>query len=242
MTGGFSVINRRSLKAGARRAMTGRQPSSWLVSLAYFAIIFVLAILSLRVCFPGLSLKNILRIYLELDENPEAFLHSYSTSSVSWLLGVALSIMTGMIGVGFRAYCLKVSRCEKAGFGELFDAFGVFFKVLWLQILISVFTYLWSLLFVIPGIVASYRYSLAVYFLLDNPDMTALECISASKQATQGHKGQLFVLDLSFIGWQILCAVPFVNLFVSVYYGVTHASYYNVLSGYRPAPDGYGAC
>jgi uncharacterized membrane protein len=124
-----------------------------------------------------------------------------------------------------------------AGFGELFDGFGMFFKFLWLNILIGIFTFLWSLLFVIPGIVASYRYRMAIYIMIDNPEFSAMECIRRSKAMMAGRKWELFVLDLSFIGWGLLTAIPFVSLYVSPYIEITVANYYNALSGYIPQAD-----
>lgn len=64
--------------------------------------------------------------------------------------------------------------------------------------------FLWSLLFFIPGIVKGYSYSMSVYILAENKGKSALECINESKKLTQGHKMELFLLDLSFIGWFLL--------------------------------------
>ena len=67
-----------------------------------------------------------------------------------------------------------------------------------------IFIFLWTLLFIIPGFIAAYRYRFAVYNLCENPDMGVMEAINMSKAQTAGFKWQLFVLDLSFIGWRIL--------------------------------------
>lgn len=67
-----------------------------------------------------------------------------------------------------------------------------------------VHNFLWTLLFIIPGFIAAYRYRFAVYNLCENPDMGVMEAINMSKAQTAGFKWQLFVLDLSFIGWRIL--------------------------------------
>ena len=74
--------------------------------------------------------------------------------------------------------------------------------------MILVFIFLWSLLFMIPGIVAAYRYRFALYDLYENPGIGVMEALEMSKQQTLGYKGQLFFLDLSYIGWQILSAIP----------------------------------
>ena len=104
-----------------------------------------------------------------------------------------------------------------------------------LQILSGIFIFLWSLLLVVPGIIAAYRYRQAIYILIDHPEMSVLECISESKRLMKGHKWELFVLDLSFIGWMILSAPPVLGLFVSIYTtpytGLTYALYYEALCG-----------
>ncbi|MBO7209206.1 MAG: DUF975 family protein [Clostridia bacterium] len=82
-----------------------------------------------------------------------------------------------------------------------FDNFWSAFKVNFLG---SLFIYLWSLLFVIPGIVKSISYSMAIYILAENKGKPALECINESKAITNGHKSELFILGLSFIGWILL--------------------------------------
>lgn len=83
----------------------------------------------------------------------------------------------------------------------LFSAFPSLGKALWLNILIGVFTFLWSLLFYIPGIIKALSYSMANYILADNPEMTAREALRESKIIMHGHKWELFVLNLSFILW-----------------------------------------
>lgn len=84
-----------------------------------------------------------------------------------------------------------------------------------MTILTGIFIFLWSLLLIIPGIIAAYRYRMALYLLLDNPNMSVYQCIRESKRMMVGHKAELFVLDLSFLGWYILSAVPFVSIWVT---------------------------
>ena len=231
---------RYELKKSARRSMSGRKPSVYLVALVYIVVSYILSILAERVMFPGISISEIQYSLASGDytiiEQMPYYMHS---SVLGELISVAVTIMSSMLAIGFSFFCLRVSRDEEAGFGNLLDAFGMFFRFLWLQILIWIFTFLWSLLFIIPGIVASYRYSMAVYIMMDNPEYSALECINRSKELMRGRKGSLFVLDLSFIGWSILTLIPFVSIFVSPYIEVTRANFYNALIGFIP-PRGNG--
>lgn len=76
-----------------------------------------------------------------------------------------------------------------------------------LSALKSIYIFLWSLLFIIPGIVKSYSYALAEYISRENPEKTATECLDESRQIMEGHKMDLFLFDLSFIGWELLTAL-----------------------------------
>ena len=111
-----------------------------------------------------------------------------------------------------------------------FDDFWAAFKVTFLT---GLFTFLWSLLFVIPGIVKSYSYSMSMYILAENKGKAALECIAESKAMTQGHKMELFVLGLSFIGWVLLSVITFgiALIWVLPYMNATTANAYKLLKG-----------
>lgn len=111
-----------------------------------------------------------------------------------------------------------------SGFDDFFAAFKVTF-------LVGIYTFLWSLLFVIPGIVKGYSYSMALYILAENKGKGARECISESVQMTNGHKMDLFVLSLSFIGWLLLCGITFgiAYIWVGPYMTATFANAYNSL-------------
>lgn len=99
-----------------------------------------------------------------------------------------------VLSAGFVLYCMAVRRGQRAEFLTLFDGFSFVGKVIGLNIVIGVFTFLWSLLFVIPGIIASYRYRFALYNLYENPGIGIMEALDMSKQQTVGYKSQLFVL------------------------------------------------
>lgn len=222
---------RAQLKENAKISMRGTKPSIYLITLVYIVILYVLEILTYKVMFPGFSLTE---IATRLMDGTMVY---KSVSVFSEIIQLAIRVMTFMLGVGFTVVCLNISRGLAAGFGVLFDAFGMFFKFLWLSILMGIFTFLWSLLFVIPGIIAAYRYRMAVYIMIDNPEYSASECIRRSKEMMDGHKGELFILDLSFIGWALLTIIPFVSLYVNPYMQTTEANFYNALSGYIPQAE-----
>ena len=115
--------------------------------------------------------------------------------------------MSMVLASGFVMYCMAIRRGERAEYLTLFDGFSFVGKVILLNIVIYLFTFFWSLLFVIPGIIAAYRYRFALYNLYENPGIGVMEALNMSKQQTLGYKGQLFMLDLSYIGWLLLASL-----------------------------------
>ena len=108
------------------------------------------------------------------------------------------------------------------------------------MILRDVFTFLWTLLLIIPGIVKSYEYRMIPYLVADHPEMTYKELFAESKRLMHGNKWKTFVLDLSFIGWWILSGLTFGLLgvfYVSPYYSATAAALYEELAYGTQLPD-----
>ena len=110
------------------------------------------------------------------------------------------------------------------GFEDFWAAFKVTF-------LIGIYIFLWSLLFVIPGIVKAYSYSMSLYILAENKGKSARACIRESMMMTEGYKMDLFVLDLSFIGWLLLTAITFglAGIWVGPYMNATRTNAYRFL-------------
>lgn len=117
-----------------------------------------------------------------------------------------------------------------------FDDFWSAFKV---NFLVGLFTFLWSLLFVIPGIIKSFSYSMSLYILAENKGKSARECIAESKAMTEGHKMELFVLGLSFIGWELLVVITFgiAGIWVVPYMDATMANAYYSLKPAAPVVE-----
>ena len=167
---------------------------------------------------------------------------------VTWVAGVLavlVYLMSAVISVGLDLYCLKVSRRQETKTMDIFTSFEFLFKAMSIVILQAVFIMLWSLLFIIPGIIAAYRYSQSFYIMYDHPEYSAFDCIRRSSQMMRGHKGMLFLLQLSFIGWLILdyavsavIIVPILSVFVQPYLGIAKARFYNAVSSeYQSTSD-----
>ena len=124
---------------------------------------------------------------------------------------------------------LNLSKGEDVSVGDAFKGFNITGKAVWLYILTILFTFLWSLLFIIPGIIKAFSYSMAPFILADNPNFTASEALSESIKIMNGHKFDLFVLQLSFFLWYILGAITFgiAYIYVVPYFEATMTNFYN---------------
>ena len=219
------TIDRKQMKAEARLAMREHRPSIYLMAMIYAVILYVLGSLGLRLQLPGITVDQLIAISSGMMSEEELLriASQIGTPGVAvTLLRIAINLMEMVLGAGFA----------------LFDGFGLFFRVIWLEILMAIFVFLWSLLLIVPGIIAGYRYRFALYILLDDPSKGALQCIRESKDLTYGHKGELFVLDLSFLGWSLLSAVPFVSIYTRPYMTVTDVNFYRAILGESGAADG----
>lgn len=123
-------------------------------------------------------------------------------------VSVLCSLLTTVLNTGFVLYCMTILRRQRAEYLTLFDAFSFAGKLIALQLIMYAFVTLWSMLFLIPGLVAAYRYRFAIFNLCENPEMNPIEALEMSKRQTQGYKLQLVMLDLSYVGWMILAALP----------------------------------
>ena len=141
---------------------------------------------------------------------------------------IATILIVPSLALGLIIITLKVARLESVQVLDLFSGFNYFCKAFGVTFMVGVFTFLWSLLLFIPGIIASYRYSMALYILADNPQIGVMEAIAQSKEMTKGYKWSLFVLQLSFIGWAILANFTFgiLYLWLAPYMYVTYSYFY----------------
>jgi uncharacterized membrane protein len=144
------------------------------------------------------------------------------------------AIATGLLSVGFAAFFLDALRSEKASFDSFFKGFTEYLGTkLVSMLLVGIYTFFWTILFYIPGIVKTYSYAMTPYILLDKPELSANEAITDSRMMMRGHKMELFLLDLSFIGWILLSILTFGILFIYVvpYMQAARAEFYRTLKG-----------
>jgi uncharacterized membrane protein len=124
--------------------------------------------------------------------------------------GIAALLLMPPLTVGYSYFSLKVYRDEPCEISEMLTTgFRDYVKslvgILWMYL----FTFLWSLLFIIPGIIKAIAYSMTPYILAEREDVSAQEALKVSMEMTDGHKAEIFVMGLSFIGWWILSGLTF---------------------------------
>lgn len=140
------------------------------------------------------------------------------------LMVVFVSVLTALcvmlLRAGFLLYCMDIRQGQRAEYMTLFDGFSMVGKLIALNLLIYCYVLLWSMLFIIPGIIAMYRYRFAIYNLLDDPEISVFEALNRSKRQTMGYKMDLFFLDVTFLGWTLLENLPMLLLSVKASYAV----------------------
>lgn len=156
-----------------------------------------------------------------------------AVAAVIALCAILFHVLVGnVMTVGGHGWMLRHWRGEDVSVGEAFAAFRIYKPSVVTMLVRVIYVWLWSLLLVIPGIVKRYAYSMVPYIIYENPNLSPNEAIKISNKMTKGYKFELFVLNLSFIGWKILSTVTggVVGLFwANPYMGLTHAGVYDDL-------------
>ena len=175
-------------------------------------------IMTLFVGGAGVSAKNT----VESNQNMDAAMANMSPADIAIVIGILFSILMTLfiIGILFKIFifnpievgCYRFFRLNaeypgQAKLSAIGEGFGNYGRVFVTLLFRDLFLSLWTCLFVIPGIVKAYSYRLVPYILKDNPELSATQVITKSRQMMNGHKWKAFVLDISFIGWAILGAL-----------------------------------
>ena len=165
--------------------------------------------------------------------SPENVLASLSFSNISNIL----SLLALPLSWGLTVSLLRNHREESVDLENLFDGFrgGRYTRVFCALFLVNLFTFLWALLLIIPGIMKAFSYALTPYIIMDEPELTARHAITRSCEIMEGRRWKLFCLYLSFIGWGILSLLtfgigflwlaPYMNASIAAFYEDARAEY-----------------
>lgn len=160
--------------------------------------------------------------------------------TISLITIIAVIILGSIVSVGYSRFNMDlIDRQKTPEVNSLFGYFKHWRSTAVAGLLQALFIFLWSLLFLIPGIMAAYSYSMTKYILAENPQLSPSEAIERSKQLMLGNRFRLFCLQLSFIGWDILCAftLGIGYLWLTPYKQAAEAAFYREISGTSPAAE-----
>ena len=149
------------------------------------------------------------------------------------LVGFLFTIfISNPMTVGGHGWLMRYWRGETPGIGQVFAAFRIYKPTIATMLVKSIYQTLWTLLFIIPGIIKGFAYSMVPYIIYENPNLSPNQAITLSRKMTDGYKGDLFVFNLSFFGWQLLSGLTagiLGVLYVNPYIAVAHAGVYEDL-------------
>ena len=226
-------------KIEARKLLREYAPRVFFISVFYIALITVLSELQFRLPGTATAYDRYLQRLSSGDLPGLGTIYNFFRPS-GIPLAVILWLMSSIVNVGYMSYCLKTARRQPSEWKDLFDGFLFLGKALFIKLITIILVSLWSCLFIFPGIAAYYKYRQAYYLLLDDPSKSVIRCIRESKQFMRGKKLDLFLLDISFIGWMLLDFIviillpfpfmcPIVSIWVTPYRGLANASFYEQL-------------
>jgi len=145
------------------------------------------------------------------------------------VINIAILLLAGAFMFGIATFSLAIARKGSAKLEMIFYGFKHYGKTLGLYLLIALFTLLWTLLLIVPGIIAAISYGLAFYLMVDDPNIGVMEAINKSKKMMYGYKCKYFCLCLRFIGWILLCILTLgIGFFwLAPYMNVSFAKFYD---------------
>ena len=201
----------RNLTARAREVLSGKWGTSIFALIIYGV---VLATISWAIGFPlqrlymHLLTQGVFSNFFTITNGVPS--PKFAFFAINYAVGIIqnffIMLPTAALVVGFMSFFLGMARRNNPGVDSLFKFYPKhFIRCFLTNFMMTFFIYLWSLLFIIPGIVAGYSYSQTFYILADNPELKPLEAIAKSKRMMRGYRWKLFCLHWRFFGWSLLC-------------------------------------
>ena len=227
-------FSRLELKKQAVELIKNSKPKAVFVTLIYLVLSFVLTELSGKILGINMTMDKLQQYMTHVQNGNIDFalqlLETMSPSAMGYAINLVLQLVLTVVFAGYTIYLLNLTRNNEPCVGNLLDGFGLVGKVILLSVLKTIFVFLWTLLFFIPGIIAMYRYKMALYILLDNPQMSVMQCLKESSKLMKGHKMEFFVLELSFIGWILLGSFGMAGYIIQIwslpYMNLTYIQFY----------------
>ncbi len=156
-----------------------------------------------------------------------------AAGSIHWIGPIIGIIIGGPMALGYLSLVLAVKRGGIVNVSRVFDGFSRFADAVVANLLMTIFVVLWSLLLVVPGVIAALGYSMTFFLMADDPSIDGVEAIRRSKQLMDGHKARLFRLCCRFTGWFLLAILTLgIGFFWLIpYFSVSVAAFYEEIRG-----------
>lgn len=184
------------------------------------------------------------QIYMDFkDIEPDLLIGILIFAGVALVIGLIVAVIFFVLGstvtLGYSKFNLAIIDNREAKIGNLFEYFNIWKSAAMTQLWRVLYTFLWSLLFIVPGVVAAYSYAMTPYIKAEFPEIAPKEAVAASKKLMYGNRYRLFCLDMSFFGWTLLCVLTFGVgfLWLNPYINAAKADFYREISGTRPTAD-----
>lgn len=205
----------KEIRADARKSLKGKWGTSVGITVVFVAISIVISLVA---------------NWLAVMSNSGYLLGLFFGLNILWFL-VSIFV-TSPLTIGFTYSFIKLSDGATTEPKDLFSKFNLIFKSTGMMVMMYLKVLVWSLLFIIPGFVASFNYSMAPFIMAEDEGVGAYESIDISKKMMKGYKGKLFLLMLSFIGWMLLSIITFgIGFLWSIpYMTVAEAKFYRIVS------------
>ncbi len=152
---------------------------------------------------------------------------------ISISIPIITMVITGPIAIGQSKFFINLANRSNPRFSDLWYGFNNILRAIGITLLVGIIVLIGTILLIIPGIILSFMYSQVYYIMAENPDMSIIDCLKESARIMKGHKMELFVLELSFIGWILLMGITFglAGLYVLPYYTATLTNFYLEIKG-----------
>ena len=213
---GIGGSSNKELMADARSALDG----NWGMAVLGYVLYFILMMSFTTFLFAGAFFVGVIGASSGTDTTS-------ATSSMQFVVQVVEMLVSGAFMVGLCSFYLVIAQESEGRLEALFTGFRRFWKSFGAYFFYTLFIILWTFLFIIPGIIAFYRYAMVFFIIADDEDCGALEAIRRSKEMMKGNKWKYFCLNWRFFWWGLLCAIfPIGMLWLLPYMQTSFAKFY----------------
>lgn len=230
------MLNRVQIKMEAKEVVRSARASAYVMTLIYLLLVNLINAVDL---YAGNGILHYVQEHMLPVELPSFLIAPDFPPLVIMFVTVMVFLLTTVLGGGLIIYHLGVRRGYEMGYSTLFDGFSIVGKLILGSLCVSALVTVGMMLLVIPGIILSYMYRFTIYNICENPELGVINAMRMSRLQTSAHKADLFMLDLSFIGWLFLCGLTMgvLSIWINPYMEQANIGYFEALK--RSSGVGY---